>query len=267
MKARKPAGPIKNLSRATCFLVASLATASAGEISDNQKRSAYDAMSAENRAMQDDDTSNPGMLWVLEGRTLWNKKEGAADRACADCHGDAAASMKGVATRLPEFDPKREKPVNVEQRINICRSEQQKATPLPGESRELLALATYVSRQSRGMPIQVKIDEQTQPFIAAGRELFQQRQGQLNLSCAICHDDLWGKRLAGALIPQGHPNGYPLYRLEWQSVGSLRRRLRNCMTGMRAEPYNASSDEFVNLELYLMQRARGLLIETPAVRP
>ena len=62
-------------------------------------------------------------------------------------------------------------------------------------------------------------------------------EGQLNLSCAQCHDDNWGKRLAGSVIPQAHPNGYPIYRLEWQSVGSLQRRLRNCIFGMRAEPF------------------------------
>ncbi len=92
------------------------------------------------------------------------------------------------------------------------------------------------------------------------------RQGQLNLSCAICHDALWDRRLAGAPILQGHPTGYPLYRLEWQSVGSLQRRLRNCMTGMRAEPFAFGSPEFANVELYLMWRARGLPMETPAVR-
>ena len=48
-----------------------------------------------------------------------------------------------------------------------------------------------------------------------------QREGQLNLSCANCHDDNWDKRLAGSPIPQAHPTGYPIYRLEWQTLGSL----------------------------------------------
>ena len=65
----------------------------------------------------------------------------------------------------------------------------------------------------------------------------------------------------------GHPTGYPLYRLEWQSVGSLQRRLRGCMSGIRAEPYAYGAPEFAALELYLMDRARGLKLETPAVRP
>jgi sulfur-oxidizing protein SoxA len=116
------------------------------------------------------------------------------------------------------------------------------------------------------MPITITVDRMLE-FLESGRALFHRRQGQLNLSCSQCHDDNWGKRLAGNVIPQGHATGYPIYRLEWQTVGSLQRRLRNCMTGMRAEPYGFGSPEHVALELYLAWRARGLPVETPAVRP
>jgi sulfur-oxidizing protein SoxA len=97
--------------------------------------------------------------------------------------------------------------------------------------------------------------------------LYTERQGQLNLSCAQCHDEHWGKHLGSSLIPQAHPTGYPIYRLEWQSVGSLQRRLRNCMFGMRAQPFDYDALENVELELFLMWRARGMTMETPAVRP
>jgi sulfur-oxidizing protein SoxA len=117
------------------------------------------------------------------------------------------------------------------------------------------------------MPIEIAIDERTKPFLQAGRDAFFRRQGQLNLACTQCHDSLWSKRLAGNSIPQAHPTGYPLYRLEWQALGSLQRRLRNCMIGVRAEPYAYGASEFVDLELYLMWRARGMKLETPAVRP
>ena len=97
--------------------------------------------------------------------------------------------------------------------------------------------------------------------------MFYESQGQLNLSCAQCHDDNWGQKLAAAPIPQGHPTGYPVYRLEWQSLGSLQRRLRNCLSGMRTVSYPLGAPENVDLELFLMWRARGMTIETPAVRP
>jgi sulfur-oxidizing protein SoxA len=175
--------------------------------------------------------------------------------------------MKGVAARYPAFDAARGRPIDLEQRIKICRTERQNATPLPFESKDLLALAAYVGRQSRGMPIEIADDERTKPFLQAGRDMFHLRQGQLNLSCAQCHDDNWGQKLAGAPIPQGQPTGYPLYRLEWQALGSLQRRLRNCLFGMRTISYPFGAPEYVDLELYLMWRARGMKLETPAVRP
>jgi sulfur-oxidizing protein SoxA len=243
------------------------ASALAAEIPLSERKSGYEFMGRETRAMQDDDTTNPGMLWVLDGETLWTRKEGAAGKSCADCHGDARTSMKGVAARYPAFDAARGRPIDLEQRINICRTERQNATPLPFESKDLLALAAYVGRQSRGMPIEIADDERTKPFLQAGRDMFHLRQGQLNLSCAQCHDDNWGQKLAGAPIPQGQPTGYPLYRLEWQALGSLQRRLRNCLFGMRTISYPFGAPEYVDLELYLMWRARGMKLETPAVRP
>jgi len=239
----------------------------AAEVPLSDRKSGYEFMGAETRAMQDDDAANPAMLWVLDGENLWRRKQATAQKSCAECHGDAQTGMKGVAARYPAFDPARGRPVNLEERINICRSEQQKATPLPFESKELLALTADIPAQSRGMPIESKSDEHLEPFLRAGREMFNLRQGQLNLSCSQCHDDNWGGKLAGAPIPQGHPNGYPLYRLEWQTLGSLQRRLRGCLVGMRAESYPLGASEYVNLELYLMWRARGMKIETPAVRP
>ncbi len=131
----------------------------------------------------------------------------------------------------------------------------------------MLALSAYVAMQSRGEPIAPPDDPRLKPFLDKGRALFTERQGQLNLSCAQCHDDNWGKHLAGSIVPQAHPTGYPIYRLEWQSLGSLQRRLRNCMIGMRAEPYAYGAPENVDMELYLMWRARGMKMETPGVRP
>lgn len=239
----------------------------AGGIAPQDRKSGYIGMSAETRAMQDDDTINPATLWVLDGEALWNAKAGAANKSCAGCHGDAAGSMKGVSARYPALDEASRAPVDIEQRINLCRTRHQNATPLPPESRDLVALSAFIGRQSRGLPIAAPDDPRLAPFLAQGKALYEQRQGQINLSCAQCHDDNWGRNLAGNIVPQGHPNGYPLYRLEWQSVGSLQRRLRNCLTGIRAEPYAYNAPEYVALELYLRQRAAGMLVETPAVRP
>jgi sulfur-oxidizing protein SoxA len=239
----------------------------ATEIPSAERRSGYTFMAPDTKAMQDDDTTNPGMLGVLDGEALWNRKGGSAGKSCADCHDDARVSMKGVAARYPAFDKALARPVNLEQRINLCRARHQEAEPLAYEKHDLLALTTYVAEQSRGMPITPDTGPELQPFIAKGRDFFMHRQGQLNLACTNCHDDNWDKHLAGSAVTQAIPNGYPIYRLEWQSLGSLQRRLRNCITGMRAQNYDFGTPELVELELYLMSRARGMPIETPAVRP
>ncbi len=214
-----------------------IGAALAAEIPLDQRKSGSEFMSRDTRAMQDDDTANPGMLGVLDGEALWNQKAGGTGKSCADCHGDAATSMKGVAARYPAFDARKGRPVDLEERINMSRADDQKAAAFAFESKELLEITAYVAQQSRGMPIAVKDDAQTKPFIDAGRKLYEARLGQLNLSCAQCHNDEWGKSINGNLVPQAHPTGYPIYRLEWQNLGSLQRRLRNCMSGMRMELY------------------------------
>ncbi len=185
-----------------CVLLDLRAAGAAAEIPLTERRSGYEFMGRETRAMQDDDATNPGLLWVLDGEALWKRKAGAADRACADCHGDARASMKGIAARYPAIDAALGRPVNLEQRINACRTGRQKAAPFAFESRDLLALTAYVARQSRGLPIDIAIDEPTRPFLQAGRETFYRRQGQLNLACAQCHDDHWGATTGARSSPE-----------------------------------------------------------------
>jgi sulfur-oxidizing protein SoxA len=242
---------------------ASLALAQAGD----PRRSGYQEMGPALQKMQDDDTANPAMLFVQSGALAWDTKAGAAGKACADCHGDAAVSMKGVAARYPAVAPSLDKPVDLEGRINLCRTTHQQAAALAPEGNDLLALSAFVALQSRGLPIAPPDDPKLAALRSEGADLYKRRQGQLNLSCANCHDDNAERKLAGATIPQAHPTGYPIYRLEWQALGSLKRRLRNCIVGMRADPWQPGAAEYLALEAYLMDRARTMPMDAPGVRP
>lgn len=215
--------------------------------------------------MQADDFANPGMLWVVHGEKLWSTPVGRSAQSCASCHGDATASMKDVAPRYPRVDAATSKVVNVEGRINGCRTERQQAAPLRYESEELLALTAYVAHQSRGQPLQPAAKEE-QAALQRGREIFHRRQGQMNLACIHCHVQNAGRKLLADTISEGHGNAYPVYRLEWQAVGSLQRRLRACYFGVRAEQPAFGSEELLDLELYLARRGSGLKVETPGVR-
>lgn len=224
-------------------------------------------MGADTQAMQRDDSQNPGMLWVKGGAALWTQAAAGNGKSCADCHGPAEQSMKGVAARYPAFDAASKLPVNLQQRINICREKQQKAPPWKLESEDLLSLEAYLALQSRGMPAAPPKDARLDSFAERGQARYFQRLGQLNLSCAQCHDSRAGLHLGSAPIPQAHPGGYPVYRLEWQAMGSLQRRLRNCLSGVRAASWPLGAVELVELELYLARRGSGMALEAPGVRP
>lgn len=248
-------------------LAAAAMTTHAQPTPADPRRSGFDDMSPSTQAMQRDDLQNPAMLGVADGEAAWQRKAGLAGKSCADCHGEAAKSMRGMAARYPAYEPVGARPINLAQRINVCIERHQGATPWRFESPDLLNLEAFVALQSRGMPISPPADARLAPARERGEKLYRQRLGQLNVACAQCHDDNAGKRLAASLIPQGHPTAYPIYRLEWQGLGSLQRRLRGCLTGIRAEPYPYGSPEMVELELYLAARAAGMAVESPGVRP
>lgn len=252
------------LHRLAWMSIGILISASATAQSD-VRQSAYTAMSRQNQLMQDDLSINPAMFWVMDGQEMWSQSPGPGSKTCLACHGDAATGMKGVAATFPKLVHGRL--TTLEGQINRCRVQYQKQSPFGYETQPMLSLATLVAAQSRGVPITSGTGAEMATFIEQGRRLYFRRMGQLNLSCAQCHDDRAGQTLGGVVIPQGHPTGYPIYRIEWQAVGSLQRRLRNCMSGVRAERYAFGSEELNLLETYLMDRAKGMRVESPGVRP
>ena len=218
------------------------------------------------RAMQDDDFSNPAFLWVDIGAENWSKKDGKAGKACASCHGKAETSMKGVGARYPVYSAEDKKLRALPHQINYCRTKRMQAKAWKWDGDDMLGMNAYIKSQSRGMPMNVKVDGDAKPFFEAGRKFYNQRRGLLDIACKQCHIDYPGNMIRANQLSQGMPNGFPLYRLKWQKLGSLHRRFKGCNKQVRAKPYNQGADEYTNLELFIMWRARGLAVEAPAVR-
>ena len=232
------------------------------ELPGSEIRSGYTFLTPDTQALQDDAFGNPGLLWVDRGADLF-QSVAESEKACATCHTDG---LSGVAATYPKPDIQSGQLLTLEGRINQCRTEHQGLTPLAYESEALLALTAYIANQSHGQPSQVEITGPAVEAYEKGRDYFLTRRGQFNLSCQQCHTENWGKQLRGDTISQGHGNGFPAYRLEWQSLGSLQRRLRDCDTGVRAEPLPFGDETYIALELYLSARSQGLELESPAVR-
>lgn len=230
-----------------------------------ERLSGYDWLTPQSQALQNDDFANPGMLWVEAGKAEWNQRVGALNKSCADCHGDAK-SMRAVATRYPVHSAAAGRVINLEQQIDRCRTLRQQASALVYESKQQLALTAFVSWQSRGLPVNVAVDGPAAASFERGRTFFNARRGQLNLSCANCHEQRVNSHLRGEPISQGQVNGFPIYRQLWQTLGSTHRMFAWCNEAVRAEPYAAGAQEYVDLELYERWRARGLALETPAIR-
>lgn len=226
--------------------------------------SGYHYATKETRAMQDDDFENPAMTWYDIGEANWSKKDGEAGKSCAECH--QVSDMKGVAARYPEYDSKLKKLMNVEERINNCRQVNMKAKSWKYDSNDMLGTAIFVNAQSRGMPRSVKIDGPSASYFEKGKDFYYQRRGQLDMSCAHCHEKYYGQKIRMNTLSQGQSNGFPTYRLKWQKPGSLHRRFSGCNKQVRAKAFKRGSPEYMALELYLAWRGQGLPIETPAVR-
>ena len=221
----------------------------------------------ETRALEMDSFENPGMLAVADGEEIWNTVEGTEGKSCASCHDDATVSMKDVGATYPKWDETTSKPINVEQRINLCRTDNMGAEAYPFDKGGQKPLTAYIKHQSQGMPLQMSLLEgDMQKWWERGKDMYYTRTGQLDLSCATCHEKYNGKYIRADHLSQGNVNGFPTYRLKQSSLVSLHNRFRGCIRDTRAEFPDAFSDELMALEVYVTWRGTGLAVETPAVR-
>ena len=222
---------------------------------------------AETRALEADSFINPAMLTVEDGERVWNTVEGTEGKSCASCHGNAAESMKDIGAHYPKWDAATNRPVNIELQINKCREERMGAEAYAFDKGGQRPLTTYIKYQALGTPVSIDLSQgEMQKWWDAGKDLYYTRTGQLNLSCASCHEANAGKYIRADHLSQGQVNGFPLYRLKNQGIVSLHNRFRGCIRDTRAEMPKAFSDELMALEVYVTWRGTGLSVETPAVR-
>jgi len=221
--------------------------------------------SKETRALEADDFDNPGMIFVEQAWETWNTPDGKVGKSCADCHGEPS-SMKGLRAVLPRWDDKQGKLMTLEDYINWSRVEHMGAKTWKYGGGQLTSMVALISLQSRGMPVNVKTDGPVKKMWELGKKLYYTRVGQLDISCANCHEDNYGKYIRADHLSQGQINGFPAYRLKNAKLNSVHGRFKGCMKNIRAKPYKVGSDEFRALELYVASRGNGLSVEAPSVR-
>ncbi len=243
-------------------------TEPSGAVSDvlSEVISGWHFRGTETRAMQSDDFDNPGMIFVEQAETVWQTAEGTQGKSCASCHGDASESMKGVRAVYPKWNESAGEVRTLEMQVNACREEQMGAEKWKYNSGEMVNMTALLASVSRGMPVNVAIDGPVQATWEKGKEIYYTRFGQLELSCANCHEDNYGRMIRADHLSQGQINGFPTYRLKNTKLNGAHNRFNGCIRDTRGETYSEGSPEFIALELYVASRGNGLSVEGPSVR-
>ncbi|UXX85104.1 sulfur oxidation c-type cytochrome SoxA [Roseovarius pelagicus] len=219
----------------------------------------------ETRAMQADDFDNPGMIFVEQAMDAWDTVEGTEDKSCASCH-DGADSMAGVKAVYPKWNEGAGEVRTLEMQVNDCRENRMGAEKWKYTSGTMQNMIALIASVSRGLPVNVATDGPAQSTWEKGKELYYTRTGQLELSCANCHEDNYGNMIRADHLSQGQINGFPVYRLKNTKLNAVHARFKGCIRDTRAETYSPGSDEFIALELYVASRGNGLSVEGPSVR-
>ena len=217
------------------------------------------------QAMQLDTFDNPGMIAVDQAMDAWNTVEGTAEKSCASCH-EGPESLAGVRAVYPKWNAEAGEMRTLAMQVNNCRTEQMGAEAYKYDGAQMTAMEALISVQSRGMPVNVAIDGPAAEYYEKGKEIYYTRYGQLELSCANCHEQNYGNYIRADHLSQGQINGFPTYRLKNAGLVQTHNRFRGCIRDTRAETFAVGSPEFVALELYVASRGNGLSVEGPSVR-
>ncbi|WP_425091919.1 sulfur oxidation c-type cytochrome SoxA [Tropicimonas sp. S265A] len=228
-------------------------------------RSGWTFRTPETQALQMDDFDNPGMVFVDQGLDSWNTAEGAAGKSCADCHGEPD-TFAGLRAELPKYNEAAGEVWTMEMYVNDCRTNRMEADAWGWKAQPMLNMNALISLQSRGMPVNVQIDGPAQSTWEKGKEMYYTRYGQLELSCANCHEDNYDNYIRADHLSMGMTNGFPVYRLKQANLITQHNRFRGCVRDTRAETFAEGSPEFIALELYVASRGNGLSVEAPSVR-
>lgn len=220
---------------------------------------------SDTRAMEADDFDNPGMIYADRGLDAWNTVDGTEGKSCASCH-EGPEAMKGLRAVTPRVDAKTGKLMNIESYINDCRTTRMGAEAWGDKAEAMTDVMALISVQSRGELMNVAIDGAAAPFFEKGKEIYYTRYGQLELSCANCHEDNYGNYIRSDHLSQGQTNGFPVYRLKDTKLTTAQGRFVGCVRDTRAETFKIGSDEFNALELYVASRGNGLAVEGVSVR-
>ena len=188
-------------------------------------------------------------------------------KSYGDCFPDKGI---GIRQNYPYFDEKSGEVITLELALNRCREANGEA-PFSYVKDEMASLTAYMAFTSRGKPFAIKIpnDPRARAAFQNGERYFYTRRGQLNFSCASCHVQNPGNHIRTEVLAPalGILNAMPIYRSEWNGMGTISRRFVTCNSQTRAVPLQPQDEDFRDVEYFLSYMANGLPISGPGARP
>jgi sulfur-oxidizing protein SoxA len=233
------------------------------------------------QALQD---GNPADLWEMRGEGLWRTPAGPKKATLEQCDlGKGPGVVKGAYAELPRYFADAGRVMDLETRLVWCRVTLQglseadaKKNPYGSSNRKSdnEALVAYVTSQSRGIPMNVRLDNpQMKEAFALGEKIFYFRGGPHDFACATCHGED-GKRIRLQDLPNltakaGAQKGYstwPAYRVSQGELRTFQWRLNDCFRQQRFPELEFASPASIALTTFLAYNANGALFDAPAIK-
>ncbi len=175
-----------------------------------------------------------------------------------------------IAGEYPKFDEKKGKVVTLSVAINNClKANGQKPWKLT--KGKLADLEAYFANKTKEAGKKVHITIPTKAAAEAyerGKKNYYSQRGYLKLSCATCHVQGVGNRVRREVLSPllGHTTHFPVYRLKWQGLGTLERRIKGCEKNQGENPHKPGSQWMSEMLYFMAYMSNGLPVDGPDIR-
>jgi sulfur-oxidizing protein SoxA len=127
---------------------------------------------------------------------------GSEGNSCASCHTpedfEMVRATYPAGTRIPGAVQ------TVEMQVIECQTDRMgMEEPFGYNSQEMRNMSALIASVGRGQVVNVAIDGPAQSTWEQGRDIYYTRFGQLELSCANCHEDNYGNNIRADHLSQG----------------------------------------------------------------
>jgi L-cysteine S-thiosulfotransferase len=201
---------------------------------------------------------------IETGEALYNKKF-ANGKSFATCFPDPA-----VTNMYPYFDEKKKDVVTLTSAVNDCLRDngEKEWDTKKGDIANLQAYLVNATTEA-GKKFDIKIQsEAAKKAYENGKEFYYTQRGYLKMSCATCHIQGAGQRVRNEKLSPlvGQITQFPVYRLKWDSLGTIERRLSGCIVDQGQVAPKDESTQMKELIYFMAYISNGMAIDGPDIR-